>query len=709
MFFICCSANFFAQTNNWLWAKSAVAETTGAAEGLSVSSDAAGNVFVTGLFTGSTLTFGSTILSNADLTGNTCDIFIAKYDANGNILWAKSAGGTSPDYSYSVNADAGGNVYITGEFKSSTITFGSTTLTNADPSGNTFDIFIAKYDANGNVLWAKSATGTSTDWSYSINSDTAGNLFITGFFFSSTITFGSTTLTNSGLQNIFIAKYDANGNVLWARSAGGGTNDDESLSISADAGGNVFITGYFTSSTITFGSTILNNTNNSSNGDVFIAKYDVNGNVLWARSAIGTLFDKGYSISSDTNGNVFLTGGFGSPTLTFGSISLTNANSGYDDIFIVKYDSVGNVLWAKSGGGTSHDEGYSISANAAGNIFVTGAFTSPTITFGSTILIPPIGSIDPMFIVKYDANGNLLCAAALASGGDDQNGVSADHFGNAYIGGDFLTNPFIVGSDTLTPIGGEDVFVAKYVCLCTPIVTVSGNITICKGDTTTLTANGASTYVWFPNSIHGDSISVSPLSTTTYSVVGTSLSGCSDTAIVIITVNPVPFVTLNLSQVDTQCVTINSVALNGGFPLGGTFSGIGVSGNNFHPSATGLGTFAITYTYTNLNGCSSYATGSIFVAACTGISPVGNELSGLEIYPSPANQFVTIQLKNLEEKNLEIKITNVYGQTVIEKEEENISKNFEKHIDVSGLNNGIYFISIQSGENIFTRKIIIQR
>ncbi|HEX7414637.1 MAG TPA: T9SS type A sorting domain-containing protein, partial [Bacteroidia bacterium] len=73
-------------------------------------------------------------------------------------------------------------------------------------------------------------------------------------------------------------------------------------------------------------------------------------------------------------------------------------------------------------------------------------------------------STDPMFIVKYDANGNVLCASALVSGGDDQCGVSADRFGNAYIGGDFMANPFVVGSTTLTLTAGENIFVAKWVC-----------------------------------------------------------------------------------------------------------------------------------------------------------------------------------------------------------------------------------------------------
>lgn len=450
--FIACVSNCYSQ--NWLWTKSA--NGSGYDDGNSVSADATGNVFVTGGF-GDTITFGSITLTST--SGSS--VFIAKYDANGNVLWAKNSTGTSGggDIGYSVSADAGGNVFVTGWFDSPTITFGSTILTNAGGGFN--DVFIAKYDANGNVLWAKSVGGTQIDQGFSVSADFGGNVFVTGFFNSSAITFGSTTLTKTGNANVFIAKYDANGNVLWAKCTAGTLNDVGS-SVSADAGGNVFVTGWFSSPTITFGSTTLTNAGSL---NLFIAKYDASGNVLWAKSAVGTNQNGGYSASADADGNVFVTGGFMGPTITFGSTILTN--SGSLNVFIAKYDASGNVLWAKSAVGTGQDEGYSVSADVAGNVFVTGKF-GDTITFGSITLTPPPANCalgcDPMFIVKYDAKGNVLCASALASGGGEPNGLSADPFGNVYIGGAFHVNPFIVGTDTIPLTGQRNVFVAKYTC-----------------------------------------------------------------------------------------------------------------------------------------------------------------------------------------------------------------------------------------------------
>src|ERR1035437_7007801 len=169
-----------------------------------------------------------------------------------NWLWAKSGkqtAGAGFDECNSVSADASGNVFITGTFFSPTLTFGSITLTNVNPSGSTSDVFIAKYDANGNVLWAKSVGGEG-DVCNSISADASGNVFITGWFSCSSITFGSTTLTNTGGEDLFIAKYDAIGNVLWAKNAGGNSFFQHGYSVSADANGNVFVTGVFDSTTL---------------------------------------------------------------------------------------------------------------------------------------------------------------------------------------------------------------------------------------------------------------------------------------------------------------------------------------------------------------------------------------------------------------------------------------------------------------------------
>ena len=228
--------------------------------------------------------------------------------------WQWSKNGSSSDVAdigHSVTMDASGNVYVTGYFESASITFGSITLTNADYTGTTADIFVVKYDPSGTVLWANSyGEDMSSERGNGISADpTTGDIYFTGYFWSSTITFGSTTLTNAGMCDMFVVKCNSASTVLWAINAGG-TNVDNSLAISTDATGDVSVAGYFGGATITFGSTTLTNAS-SGTADLFVVKYN-------------------------SAGDVYATGFFYGTTIVFGSTTLTNASAGSADIFVVK-------------------------------------------------------------------------------------------------------------------------------------------------------------------------------------------------------------------------------------------------------------------------------------------------------------------------------------------------------------------------------------
>jgi len=538
----------------WLWAKSGNGSTWSAQDFTnSVSTDVNGNVFATGQYYGSSITFGSITLIGA----GGLDAFIIKYDANGNVLWAKSVGGIADDYGFSVSTDANGNVFVAGLFESPTITFGSIVLTNTSSAND--DMFIVKYDSNGNVLWAKSGSAGSNSEGTSVSTDSNGNVFLTGMFNSSNISFGSTTLTNAGGFDLFITKYDANGNVLWVKSAGG-SSDDDSWSVSTDKNGNVFVAGDFFSPILSVGTTTLTN---AGWNDIFIAKYDASGNFLWAKSVGGSSYDFGSSVSSDPSGNVFLTGRFESPAITFGSTILTNTHS--MNMYISKYDANGNVLWAKSAGGTSSSDGTSVSADAGGNVFLTGNF-SDTITIGLDTLSYPAAGY-PIYIAKYDSNGNVVCASALESGGYGWVSVSVDPFGEAYIGGGFNINPFIIGKDTLhCAYGGPNnssVFVAKYICICSnSTAIVTGNTTICSGKNDVLTAinSGGVNYLWNTGQTTS-SITISPTTNSIYSVI-IPVGSCMDTASTTVVVNQSPTANVSVSTNATifqgQSITLSA-------------------------------------------------------------------------------------------------------------------------------------------------------
>lgn len=130
-------------------------------------------------------------------------------------------GGGNSDSGQGILIDVSGNVLLTGIFTSPSITFGNTTKTNLGQN----DIFLVKYDASGNILWAKFSGGLSSDIISDISTDASSNIVVTGYFLSSSITFGKTTLTKTGSAAIFVAKYDASGNLLWAKSEGGTSED----------------------------------------------------------------------------------------------------------------------------------------------------------------------------------------------------------------------------------------------------------------------------------------------------------------------------------------------------------------------------------------------------------------------------------------------------------------------------------------------------
>jgi len=459
----------YAQAPNWSWAKSAGG--SGNDYGYSIETDQGNGVFLNGAFTSGSLIFGTYTLMNAG--DGKSDMFLVKYNTIGDVLWAENSVSMGSDWGAGICTDAIGNVYETGVFYGSTITFGSYTLTNADNTGATCDFYLAKYDANHNVLWAKREGGTNNDNVNCINKkkDSSDNVYVTGDFSSPTITFGSTTLTNAGGSDMYLAKYDANGNVVFAKSAGS-SGMDFGNEVSVDASGNIYVEGDFNSPTITFGSsTLVNADSTGSTDDLFLVKYDANGNVMWAKRAGGSKTDDVWTVGNDVQGDVYIAGKFGSPTITFGTHTLTNIdNTGNsDDFFLVKYDANGNVVWAKSAGGNSYDWASHLNVDAGGNVTIAGSFMSATITFGSTTLTNTdnTGNTEDIFIVQYDANGNVNWAVSTGGNGkDDGIGCSTDEFGNVYVSGFFYSPAISFGSTVLTNADNtgttRDVFIAKF-------------------------------------------------------------------------------------------------------------------------------------------------------------------------------------------------------------------------------------------------------
>ncbi len=366
-------------------------------------------------------------------------------------------------------------MFITGAFNVAATTFGGVSL-NHTAVGSSSDIFIVKYDGQGNLLWAKNTGYTNTIWVYDIATDSQGNALITGSFASAPITFGSTTLQNFANVNPFLVKYDPLGNVMWAIGAQQTLYYGVtvwSYGVATDVNDNIYITGDYAktaSSNLSFGPHSLPI---CSGRNMYVVKYDNSGNELWAKASMGSSYGgvqaTGFDITTDLSGNCIILGSFNTPTISFGGITLTNSSAinGVSEVFVLKYDSSGNEVWAKNAGGTGDDEGHKISSDDAGNVYVTGYFESKPASFGSFTINKQNSSSPLFFVVKYNDLGNEVWVKYIEKtdafgGGLMTNGVSADDFGNVYVTGSATdSNQYgsaVFGSTTLT-YGG--VFIAK--------------------------------------------------------------------------------------------------------------------------------------------------------------------------------------------------------------------------------------------------------
>ncbi len=537
-----------------------------------VETDCLGNVIMVGQFQ-DTVTFGTTTFISA----GSRDPFIVKYDPAGNVIWAVRGSGNGLDLANGVDIDGNGNIYVSGEFAGGSIWFGTISLVT---SNNNADMFIVKIDPNGNFLWAMGFPSTTDIRANAVTVDGSGQVYFTGQF-QGTATALSNNYPASGMD-FYVAALTTNGVPLWFRHVVAGGMADMGYGIKADLCGNTVITG-------SFGGT-ANFPNNISitgfgNGDTYIAKFDATGNCLWANACGGAMTDKGHDVSLDAAGNVYFTGTFAG-CATYGTATLCPGGANYNMV-IAKLDGNGNFLWARQGGTggpapNNYDSGDGIVTDSAGYSYVTGHFCD-TATFSLQTLISA-GSND-IFIAKYGPNGGLAwvkrAGGALGESGDD---IAIGLPDKIYVCGRYKSDTcWFDGLPLINSGGWENAFIAQVTNningfhACTiPQITFAGNTSICSGDSTIISVNNGSTYLWSTGST-SSSITVTPTTTTTY-IVTVTMFGCSftDSITVNVTTAQAPVVS---SASDTICVGASSIlTANGG------------SGNyswNTNPMATG--------------------------------------------------------------------------------------------------------------------------
>jgi predicted outer membrane repeat protein len=382
--------------------------------------------------------------------GPACDIGAVEVDG-ADVAWATSAGGTGSDLARNVRVDASGNSYVVGTITGS-VTFGSGASAVNVVAQGTKDGFLAKYLPDGTLSWVKRIGGASSDEAWGLALDPAGNPVVTGVFDGS-VSFSLLNILN-GTNDMFVAKYSTAGVLSWVR-AGTGPDWEQGLSVSVDPAGNVFVGGVYASAAASFGPAPNQSLANQGSLDGFVARYGPNGGLWWVNSMAGPGQDFLTGVAARPDGSVAVTGTIDQPA-RFGVGGSFLPTYGSNDAFVALFNAGGATNWAAPVGGTGSDLGWSIATDAAGEIYVAGAF-SGTATAGA-FTATSAGSLDA-FVARFAGTGSALwLRRAGGAGADFGLGVAVDG-GNVHLTGSLMGagtfGAFTVGSGNgFTPADG---------------------------------------------------------------------------------------------------------------------------------------------------------------------------------------------------------------------------------------------------------------
>jgi hypothetical protein len=648
-------------------------------------------------------------------------------------LWAKSIGSSSYDHVAASMLDTSRNMYIVGGF-TGTVDFdpgaGVFNLTSATGAP---DIFILKLDSSGNFVWVKSVGG-SDNRAYAACRDGAGNIYLTGYFEGTADMDPGPSIYNlatPGLADIFVLKMDNSGNFLWAKQMGG-FDEEHGISIAVDEAANVYTTGDF-KATADFdpGAGTFNLTSAGAE-EMFISKLDSLGNFVWAKAIGGIGGDQGSKVLIDDWGNLYTTGGF-MGTVDFnpgaGVFNLTSASViGYADLFIAKYDTAANFIWAKQIGSTHNEVGFDMCYDTSGSIYTVGHFQD-TVDFDPSPAVYNLianGATD-VFILKLDSAGNFTWAVSMggsASSYDESRAIRLDVAGNVYTVGiyygtvDFDPGPGVYNLTT----SGSAIFISK--------LNSNGNFAWARSiqsfgyeysrsfnldsDYNFYIAGyfHGSTITFLPTTLHnadnsgntGDifiakqsacqtSSSVFQSACNSYTSpsgnIWTSSGIYSDTVNNVWGCDSVITIHLNLN-------TVNTSVAQSGIILTANASGVlyqwldcnngysiitGDTGQNFIPSVNG--SYAVEITQ---NGCTD--TSSCYIISGVGISEIAF-YSILRLFPNPAMDEIGIESKY---KIKSVEVYNLFGEKILRYV---LHEETKKTIDISTFCPGIYFVRIQ--------------
>ncbi len=563
--------------------------------------DTSKNLYLAG-YSNSTTAIASGGYQNSFGGGN-YDAFLVKFNPSGTRLWATYYGGSDDDQGKYCALDANGNIYLTGQTRSSSNIASSG---HQNSLGGNEDGFLVKFNASGTRIWATYYGNTGDDYGNSIAIDVSGNIYLAGYTSStSSIASGGhqNTIGGGGNLDAFLAKFNTSGTRIWATYYGGSGTEWGNF-CSTDASGNVYLAGGTNS-----------NTNISSGGfqntigggiDAFLVKFNSAGTRIWGTYYGDNSGDYGISCATDPSGNIYIAGWTSSTTnIANGGFQNTYGGGG-DDGYLAKFSSTGSRLWGTYYGGTDNDYGWSCSTDASGNVSLVG-WTSSTTGIASNGYQNTIGGGSDAFLVKFRPTGTRVWGSYYGGSGSEV-GLTCltDLTGNIHLAGYTNSSSNISSAGHQNTHGGNyDAFLVKLLDSVTPNLTIKKNKpdTICTGTSilfsdSTIYGGSNPKFKWYKNNVlvdtnrtyldtnilNGDSIMCILTSNAPFRTKDTVWSNT-----IRIIVKQRSFKTIYDTIFSNQFVTFNGINRN-------------ISGNYLD-------------TLTNSNGCDSFLTLNLFVRA----------------------------------------------------------------------------------------------
>jgi|GEM_PF-6137437 len=672
---------------------------------IDIDVDEEGMIYVSGEFADGAFLWDSTYSASGDN-----DMFVGKFDPHGQVQWLNTFGSSQLDRIYGMDVGPDGSVFATGYGK---ISF------NRPPQSaprHARDIIIVRFDNQGNLVWGKALDGDI----FSEGTDIAGNDLGECYMSSRMETvsyFDNDTLIGNGAEDGMLVKFGASGDMIWALAMGG-TGDDEFYDMGLDGQEDVVAGGYYTGNA-SFGGQSLVGVDGE---DACLVKVDSSGTVLWAKSFTGMGDEKVTSVTCAEDGSIYFTGNYDG-TISLGSFNFTAVNS--QDIFYAKADANGNVIWAKTAGANSLDFVEDIEVDQRENVYLCG-FYFGNFTIENTTVTS--GGADDFFFAKLDSTGNLiLFETDHYFDTRDAFGIGVDAQENIVISGAYIGD-LILGNDSVSSTNNSlDQYIFKYATLA-PDVFIDSVVGLGNCVDSAFTVYYRTQGYFEANNTFSCELSSPSGSFTSPTVLGTTTAVGGEFSVVI----PAPVVNGSgyRVRISASNPVINSPDNGSDLTIQAQLSPPMVLGpdTTVCNGSTALPTIPSAYasqiwstgaitpfaaimvpgsysvTATDTNGCTQ--TISFQVTECVGIEPALDD--AFNLYPNPGNGQFYLSSKASIFEPVTLVVYDLQGRTVLMKQEEPHGGNWLSEINLNGRSPGIYLLTATQNGKTWTAKLLLQ-